>query len=175
MRFEKDMVIFIPEKIFEEMKSCVDSASPNEACGLLFGVLNQIKNPEIENDFFYHYHIKKFECIESDQKSTVSFLINNIETLHEIIEEKRKEDSSSKNLNLLSIFHSHPGSAYPSGFDENHMRYLDKFSKLPNNYVSKTFKNQIWTIMNANNFDLNGFIYLQDEFLQIEVKILDED
>ncbi|MFX0073176.1 MAG: Mov34/MPN/PAD-1 family protein [Candidatus Hermodarchaeota archaeon] len=175
MKYEKDMVLFIDHEIYNKMKECVKRANPNEACGLLFGTSEEIKNPKIKDDFFYHYLGKRFECIQSDKKSPVSFLIDNIEYLHEIIENKIKESKISKDLRLISIFHSHPGSAYPSGFDEDYMQFLDEFSKIPNKYISRTFKNQIWTIINANNYNLNGFIYLQNDFLQIEVKIINKD
>jgi hypothetical protein len=35
----------------------------------------------------------------------------------------------------------------------------------------KAFKNLIWTIMDAGNNDLNGFIYYNQEILQVVVKI----
>ena len=33
----------------------------------------------------------------------------------------------------------------------------------------KQFKNQIWTIMDSQNKQINGFIYLNDELMQIKI------
>ena len=96
----------------------------------------------------------------SSEKSPVSFLMDNTEELFKIIENAKKK----YNRRILSIFHSHPSGAHPSGFDINYMEFLDKF-------YSKVYKNQIWTIMDSSNKDLNGFIYLHDEIMQIAIEI----
>jgi len=44
------------------------------------------------------------------------------------------------------------------------MKFLDEFD-------NKAFKNQIWSIMDASNYKLNSFIYLNKELKQINVKI----
>ena len=154
MRYEKDMILIISEEIQDQLKKCVKNATPNEACGLIFG---NIKEFEVNGGFQYHYIGKKFKCIESTKKSTVAFLIDNIEELNEIYQNAARKYS----LQLISIFHSHPGGAYPSGVDTKNMKYLDDF---------KAFKNLVWTIINAGNYDLNGFIYFNKEFLQIIVE-----
>jgi proteasome lid subunit RPN8/RPN11 len=160
MKKEKDIVLIISAEILDECKTCVIKAQPNEACGLIFG---EIKELLVEGGFQYQYIAKKFRCIESTRKSTVSFLMDNVEVLNKILQEATEKF----NLRLISIFHSHPSGAgaYPSGIDDRNMQFLD-------NCGNKAFKNQIWTIMNANNFELNGFIYLNNQFLQIHVIIL---
>jgi len=170
MRFEKDMILLLDKELLTKLKHCVKKANPYEACGLLFGNVVQLKNFKTENDFCYHYKAKEFECIESDRKSMVAFLIENIERLHEIILNKLEKTGNQNKLRLISIFHSHPGGAYPSSVDINNMQYLDYFSGIKNDYVSKAFKNQIWSIMDARNYELNGFIYLNDEITQIDVE-----
>ncbi len=69
----------------------------------------------------------------------------------------------SKDFQLLSIFHSHPGNAYPSGVDIPYMK---------NYYESgiTKFKHIIWTILNAESKELNGFIYIFDELRQISIQ-----
>ncbi|MFO8018356.1 MAG: Mov34/MPN/PAD-1 family protein [Promethearchaeia archaeon] len=157
MEFQKDIKIFINQPLFNKIKECVRNAEPNEACGLVFG---EIKEVEVDSGFQYHYIAKKFECIESNKKSHVSFLMDNFEELNRVFQNAFEE----YHLRLISIFHSHPSGAYPSGVDTKNMRFLD-------NCGNRAFKNQIWTIMDAKTQELNGFIYFQKEFLKIDVKI----
>jgi proteasome lid subunit RPN8/RPN11 len=157
MKIQNDFKILIKTQIYNKMVNCVNKASPNEACGLVFG---EIKEVEENGDFQYHYLPKKFNCIESSRKSTVAFLMNNIEELNALF----YEAFSKYNLRLISIFHSHPGGNYPSGIDVDNMKYLD-------NCGNKAFKNQIWTIMDATNKEINGFIYFNNELVQIDVRL----
>ena len=87
--------------------------------------------------------------------------MNNIEVLFEFI----SKFNDDYRLKLVSIFHSHPYGAHPSGFDDRYMKYL-------HNFPQKAFKNCIWTIMDASNNDLNGFFYLDNEIIQIDVIVL---
>ena len=155
MEFQKDIKIIINEEIFEKLVLCVKNASPFEACGLIFGEIEEVK---VEEGFQYHYIGQMFECIESTKKSTVSFLIDNIEELNEIYQTAARK----YNKRLVSIFHSHPGGAHPSGVDNRNMKHLNDF---------KPFRNLIWTIMSASNKKLNGFIYFNMEFFQVKIEI----
>ncbi|TFG23988.1 MAG: hypothetical protein EU529_05670 [Promethearchaeota archaeon] len=158
MKLLEDIKFIIDDEIFKKLTTCVKNASPYEACGLIFGEINEKK---VEDGFQYHYLGQKFECIESTNKSTVAFLIDNIEELNEIY----KTAAEKYNKRLISIFHSHPAGSYPSGVDTDNMEHLNEF---------KLFKNLIWTIMSAGNYDLNGFIYFNKEFYQILVEIKKE-
>jgi len=152
--------------IFEILRKCVDSASPNECCGLIFGEIQEIN---LNNDYSYHYIGKKARCIPSDQKSSVSFLIRNTEMLNTIILEELQ--SEIQKIQLISIFHSHPSGNYPSATDLNYMRYLDNFGENASKFTSKAFKNLIWLIIDANDYDINGFIYFKNEIQEIDVII----
>ncbi|MGV9171917.1 MAG: Mov34/MPN/PAD-1 family protein [Promethearchaeia archaeon] len=158
MKYQKDIKIFIEQKFFNMMKECVKKAQPNEACGLLFGNIKEVK---VEQGYQYHYKTQRFECIESEKKSPVSFLMNNFEELNRIFQNAFEKH----HLRLISIFHSHPSGAQPSGVDTKNMKFLD-------NCGNRAFKNQIWTIMDARSSELNGFIYFQKEFLEIDVKLV---
>ena len=160
MKIEEDIKIIISRQIFESFKSCVRNANPNEACGLLFGDIKEVKNG---GGFQYHYMGKRFNCIESDEKSPVAFLIENIEELNKLFQNA----ADQFNLRLISIFHSHPAGASPSGVDLGNMEFLDDCG-------NKAFKNQIWTIMSATNYDLNGFIYFHGELMQVDLIIKEE-
>ena len=156
MKFEKDIIIILTEDLIAQLKKCVKNAIPNEACGLIFG---DIKEYRVIEGYQYHYIAKKFECFESDKKSPVSFLIDNIEKLNEVFQNAAK----NYRMRLISIFHSHPSGNAPSGVDFDNMVYLD-------NCGNKAFKNQIWTIMDGQNFKLNAYIYFNQEFLKIAIK-----
>ncbi|KKL25118.1 hypothetical protein LCGC14_2408510, partial [marine sediment metagenome] len=109
MKFEIDIKIVIDQEILAKLKTCVKNASPNEACGLIFGTIKQVQITDSEKNEI-HYIGKQFNCIESNEKSTVSFLINDIEKLNAIF----KKAAQQNNMRMVSIFHSHPYGAYPS-------------------------------------------------------------
>jgi proteasome lid subunit RPN8/RPN11 len=160
MKYEKDLILYLDEKLLKDIITCVENASPNEACGLLFGKIEELKIPDRENEFFYHYNAYSFECIESRNKNPIAFLMNDYEGLVEL----SKSYEENLNYQMFSIFHSHPGSAYPSGID---IPYMEKY------HESKTSKLRhiIWTIMNAHSKELNGFIFIENELTKILVQI----
>ncbi len=158
MKFEKDIILFVNLEVLEKIKLCVKKAYPNEACGLIFGTILEQKKLTSENNYSYHYHGYKFRCIESTHKSPVAFLMDDYTGLIEISSTYLNE----YNFQLLSIFHSHPGTAYPSGVD---IPYIEGYYK---SGISK-FKHLIWTIMNAINEELNGFMYIFNELKQIQI------
>jgi len=160
MKFQKDITLFIDSKILETISRCVDNSYPNEAFGLILGPQPKEIQLDFDEGFQYHNYGEKFECIESSEKSPVSFLMDNTEELFKIHENAKNK----YNRRVLSIFHSHPSGAYPSGIDRNYMKILDES-------YSKVYKNQIWTIMDASNKDLNGFIYFHDELMKISLEI----
>jgi len=160
LKVEKDIILFVNLDVLDEIKRCVKKAYPNEACGLIFGTILEKKKLNSENEYSYHYYGYKFECIESSRKSPVAFLMDDYNKLVEI----SSKYSNDYNYQLLSIVHSHPGSAYPSGIDIPYMKSYYKSG------ISK-FKYLIWTIMDRNSEELNGFIYIFDELKQISVKI----
>jgi proteasome lid subunit RPN8/RPN11 len=92
-----------------------------------------------------------------------------MEMLNAIILEELQ--SESQKVQLLSIFHSHPSGNYPSATDLNHMRYLDNFGENASKFTSRAFKNLIWLIIDAKNYNINGFIYFENEIHKIDVII----
>lgn len=171
IKIEKDIKLVLSNKIFEKLRDCVNKSLPNEACGIIFGEINQIRKKIYCDDFEYHYKANNFECIQSDNKSMASFLIENVQDLHEIIQTRLDLKNKKR---LISIFHSHPSGAHPSSTDLDQMKFLDNFSSSEQRFISKAFKNLIWTIMSSKNYDLRGFIYLNSNFFQIEVIIKDD-
>jgi len=160
LKFQKDIILFLPDSILKQMENCVEKAYPNEACGLAFGKREQINNPNEKNDFLYYFNIERFNCIDSDKKSPIAFLIENIEKLNQIYHEAHQKF----NMKFISIFHSHPSGNHPSGADRENMERLQ-------NSGLKSFQFIIWSIMDAENKDLKGFIFLNNEINQVEVKI----
>jgi len=151
------------------MINCVNKALPNEAFGLLLGPKPEEIPLDVPGEFQYRYYGKKFECVESNEKSPVAFFINNSERLLEIMGNTRIKH----NMRVLSIFHSHPSGSYPSGIDKNHMIFLDDYSNVEysGKIITKVFKNQIWTIIDSENKKINGYAYIQKEFIQIKIEI----
>ena len=125
MEFEKDIKFITSPDIFEKLKICVEQASPNEACGLVFGSIKEVKT---DQGYEYHYIGQMFECIESSNKSTVAFLMDNIEELNKLYQKAAQK----YNMRLVSIFHSHPGGAFPSGIDRHNMEHLNNFKAFKN-------------------------------------------
>ncbi len=171
IEYQEDIKLFIPKEVLNELKNCVQVAYPNEACGIVFGEISQIRNEVLEDDFFYHYTAKKFSCIKSDKKSMVAFLIKNIEELHQTIIKSMLELDIKKKARLISIFHSHPSGNHPSTSDIENMRFLNEFSNHDHKFISKAFKNLIWLIMDGTSFELRGFIYINSHLYQINIKI----
>jgi len=168
---QSDIILFIDKVLLNELKSCVQEAYPNEACGIVFGKIVQIPNKELENDYFYHYIAKKFSCIESNKRSMVAFLIENTELLNQTIVKAMSELGIEKQTRLISIFHSHPSGSIPSTTDIKNMRFLNEFSNIKHKFISRAFKNLIWLIMDGSSFDINGYIYLNSSLFQIDIKI----
>ncbi|TFG20694.1 MAG: hypothetical protein EU533_05960, partial [Promethearchaeota archaeon] len=123
---------------------CVNLATPNECCGLIFGIIKELKE---KGNYSYHYIGEKVRCIASDKQSPVSFLIENLENLNETILEELR--ISENKMQILNIFHSHPSGNYPSAQDVNKMKYLDQFGENASNFMSRAFKNLIWLIIDS--------------------------
>ena len=155
MRFENDIIFFIDKFIINELEQCIENAIPNEACGLIFGEIQEINN---NGDFKYKYYSKDFQCIDSSNQSPVAFLLDNDDMLIELA----TNISINNNLELIAIFHSHPAGANPSGVDK-------KCMKSYHNCGIKKFKHLIWIIMDSKSKEINGFIYLKNKLLQIAI------
>ncbi len=162
MKRENDIKLILPLSIVEELKTCNRKALPIESCGLIFGEIAEVEiNLEKRQ---IHYRGKRFYCIKSNVESLGSFnLIQDSDKYFEI----HQEAVIRNKLRMISIFHSHPVPAYPSSIDVENMKFLDKdIGKVKN-----PFKNQIWTIMNMETEEINGFIYFNEELMQIDLQI----
>jgi len=158
MRFEKDIIFFIDKIIINELEQCIEKATPNEACGLIFGEIQEINN---DGDYKYKYYSKDFQCIGSSNKSPVAFLLDNDDMLTKL----STSISKNNNLELIAIFHSHPAGASPSGVDK-------KCMKSYHNCGIKKFQHLIWIIMDSRSKEINGFIYLKNKLLQIAINFV---
>jgi len=168
MKRLEDIKIILTKSILDELVECVNYAYPNEACGLIFGDKKEIQNPNKKGDYFYHFNGEIFHCFESDKKSPLAFLIDNVEVLNKIYQEVYKKHKMS----LVSIFHSHPSGNYPSGIDAKNMKRLDEFDiKYQGRKLNNPFKNVIWVIMDASNKEMNAFIYINSEIVRTNIKI----
>lgn len=97
--------IIIPRQIIDEMIAHCKECYPNEACGILAGIDNEVKN------------IYKMTNVEN---SPVSYLMDPKEQF------KVMKEIRTNNLSMLAIYHSHPSSvAYPSAKDMSLAFYED--------------------------------------------------
>ena len=150
----------------ERLIECVHLTAPNECCGLIFGAIKEFSENE---NYSYHYIGERVRCIPSDKKSPVSFLIENIENLNEIILEELRFGGNK--IQIINIFHSHPSGNYPSALDINNMKYLDQFGEATGNLMSNPFKNLIWIIIDSQNYKIRGFICYQNKIHEVSVII----
>lgn len=133
---EKSIVISKAQK--EILLNHASKWKPNESCAILFGSIQNEKN--IVKDIF---------LAENIDESPVNFTISNEELLkaYKIAEEKK--------LDVVGIFHSHPGSdAYPSSTDKKFMH---------TNPVA-------WIISSGESNDLKAFL-LEPEIIEIPIVI----
>ncbi len=156
MRYEKDIVFYISSAIVEKIDTCIKLASPNEASGFILGNIQEVNNNN--GDFSYNYYSVSFHCIESSVGSTVSFLLDNDQKILELSEHLMKNE----NLKLIAVLHSHPSGTTLSGTDKLNMKYY-------HNSGLKKFTHLIWIIVDSQNKEMNGFIYLSNKLTQIKL------
>ena len=154
---EKDITFHVSKRILPLFIKCVKKASPNEASGLIFGNVEQYKQM---GEYQYHYFSKYFECIESNYKSPVAFLLDDDEILYQIAVKVEQQQE----LKLIGVFHSHPSGTTPSSVDYNVMKTFH------NANITK-FKHLIWIIMDSQNDEINGFMTFKGALTQIQVKL----
>jgi len=155
MRFEKDIVFYISNTVAEKIDTCIKLASPNEANGYILGNIQEINN---NGDFNYNYFSTSFQCIESTKGSNISFFLDNEQKMLELEEHLMKNET----LKLIAILHSHPAGTTPSSTDKHYMKYY-------HNSGLKKFAHLIWIIVDSQNKEMNGFIYLSNKFTQINL------
>ena len=160
MRLEKDIVFTVGRGLTRNIDKCIEKAYPNEACGFLFGEIQEINN---NGDFKYTYYSKIFQCIESSKLSPVAFLLDNDQKILEL----SNNITHDKKLQLLAIFHSHPAGANPSSIDKKCMKHY-------HNCGIKNFNHLVWIIVGSRNKDINGFIYLDNNLTQIKIEVSED-
>ena len=157
MRFEKDITFTLSTDIIGSINSCIKIAHPNEACGFIFGTVQEFN---IKGDYKYKYFGEKFHCIESSALNPVSFLIDNDIELLELSNTLLENNS----YRLLAILHSHPAGTTPSSQDKKTMKFF-------HNCGIKKFTHLVWIIVDSQNQNINGFIYLENKLTQIKIEV----
>ena len=118
----------------------VDENEPYEACALLLGTIK-----------LGIAHVEEVILTPNTSKSSVHFEIDP-ELLVKILLETEEKDKV-----LVSIFHSHPTSPYPSGIDIPYMQ----------NYPST-----VWLIKGLPKTDpMHGFQWFENNIIEVKVKI----
>jgi len=111
---------------------------PIEACALLFGYTESEK-----------YKVKKVLPAENILNSPISFKIDPVF----LFEAYRKAEE--ENLELVSIFHSHPAPPFPSSLD---LKYM--------------FLNPVpWIILSMPSLEFKVFIYKKDKLEEVKLTL----
>ena len=113
--------------------------TPNESCAILFG--------RIEND---HFTVKDVFLTKNIQDSPVNFTISNEDLI------KGYEEAEKRNLDVVGIFHSHPGSsAYPSLTDQKYM----EINPVP------------WIIFSNKNNEFKAYVF-DSKIISVDLDVL---
>ena len=113
--------------------------TPNESCAILFG--------RIEND---HFTVKDVFLTKNIQDSPVNFTISNEDLI------KGYEEAEKRNLDVVGIFHSHPGSsAYPSLTDQKYM----EINPVP------------WIIFSNKNNEFKAYVF-DSKIISVDLAVL---
>ncbi len=123
------------------LRDWVEENEPYEACALLIG--------EIRNSIA---QVDDLILTPSTTKSRVHFEIDP-ELLLKILLE-----AEEKNKDLVSIFHSHPTSPYPSGIDIPYM---------------KNYPNTVWLIQGLPRTELmRAYQFFDEDIIEVKVRII---
>ena len=94
-----------------------EKSLPFECVALLFGKIFY-NNTEKK----YRYLLKKISKFQNSLGSPTSFSIDNFDLLAH-----KWQNAQETGLTLISLFHSHPNTAYPSQKDKIYMKNFEKF------------------------------------------------
>jgi proteasome lid subunit RPN8/RPN11 len=133
--------IWIRQSDVEKLYDWVDENEPYEACALLRGEIKQ-----------NNAYIEEVILTPNISKSTVHFEIDPELLLQIILEgEERKKP-------LVSIFHSHPTTPYPSGVDIPYMQ---------------NYPGAVWLIKGLpRTAPMRGFQWFDNHVSEVKVKII---
>lgn len=153
MKKEDKILLFLREELYLELIGIAKNSFPNESVALLFG---NIKKEELNSEKKIIYDVQKIDEFNKAEKSPVHFLINDYELLAE-----KWIMAQNSGLKLISIFHSHPSTAFISGTDKINMKQMD----------STGYPGMIWVVYGNQAHDLKAFILIKGNFYQCAIKI----
>lgn len=147
MKVSKTRQIVLNEDQFITLKKISKTALPNESAALIFGEIKTAKNELV-------YIGQKIEAVDSTTPSPVAFLIGDLEHLYSLWSK-----AQDQGYRLLSIFHSHPSGAWPSGTDKRYMKNIDL-----------VYPGIIWIIYGNGDDEFKAFIYQNQKFHRVNLK-----
>ncbi|MFQ5818996.1 MAG: Mov34/MPN/PAD-1 family protein [Candidatus Heimdallarchaeota archaeon] len=140
------MKLEVPTAVFKDLIDHIEKVFPNEACGLLFGTIQDSTNRYIAHE------AQKFENISEHPE--VSFVIDPEKLYKALCVYEEKE------MQIVAIYHSHKASPILSRSD---LHYMD------------SWKGVVWlvfsTISCGSKFPYAGFIKKKDEVFPVPVQI----
>ncbi|MFQ6125105.1 MAG: Mov34/MPN/PAD-1 family protein [Candidatus Heimdallarchaeota archaeon] len=140
------MKLEVPTTVFKEIIDHIEEVFPNEACGLLFGTIQESANRYISHE------VLKFENISEHPE--VSFVIDP-EKLY-----KALSIYEEKEMQMVAIYHSHQA---PPSLSRSDLHYMD------------SWKGVVWlvfsTISHGPKFPYVGFIMKKDSLFPVQIQI----
>lgn len=133
-------ILMIHQYHLNELKKLAISSLPNESCAILLGKKSETKNI-----------VKYILPLNNSAQSSIAFIIDSDELF--IIYKKAK----LMNLDVISIFHSHPSNPFPSETDKIYM-HLNPVIWIIYSTYSNSFK----------SFVLDSF----NDFREIKIELI---
>lgn len=132
------IILSISDYNLNQLEKLAKDSIPLESCALLLGKKNSLTNYCVKNIIITNNFSKSSTFFEIDPKDLITFY----------------EKSKSMDLDVISIFHSHPSIPYPSASD---LKYME-------------INPVIWLIYSTTKFSFKAFL-LSEEKKIIEVLI----
>lgn len=140
------MKLEVPTTVFKDIIDQIEEVFPNEACGLLFGIIQDSANRYIAHE------VLKFENIS--EYPEISFVIDPEKLYKALCIYEEKE------MQMVAIYHSHKA---PPILSRSDLHYMD------------SWKGVVWlvfsTISHSPKFPYAGFIMKKNEVFPVPVKI----
>ncbi len=112
----KSIVVSFPNDLVEEVGSIREESRPNEACALLFGTMNDIKEG-------LEYDVSTMRQVENILRSPVAFEVDPAVQYQIMLQEEKQ------GRDLIGILHTHPGNQFVSATDVRYMKSAARMAR----------------------------------------------
>ena len=188
MRKIENIFLYLRAEEISKLITFSENSLPDECVALLFGKI--FYNKKEKN---FHYQLHEINEFQNTSGSPTSFSIDDFDLLAQ-----KWLNAQKSGLKLISLFHSHPNTAYPSQKDAIYMRNFEKFQnaqylldkKIQLNdlkniqnksaILSKKLRSKlkinnpsiIWTIYGNRSKKINAFVLYKKRIFQCKIEII---